>query len=252
MLTTNIAHRIDLNADLGEGSAYDAQMLALVSSANIACGGHTGDAHSMRAALLLAKAHGVALGAHPSFPDRENFGRRPMQIAPEDLYASLLQQVRALQNTAEELGLRLHHIKPHGALYNQAAFDPGLGDLIIDLVKTIDPDLRLMVLAASPLAKQAKSAGLHVIEEAFADRRYLGDGSLVPRTQANAVIEDAELAVAQSLAIVNAHCVQTLSGETRPLYADSLCVHGDGSQALHLLQTIRQALVAQGWEIASD
>ena len=127
-----------------------------------------------------------------------------------------------------------------------AAFDPGLGDLIIDLVKTIDPDLRLMVSWRVPLAKQTKSAGLYVIEEAFADRRYLGDGSQYHVHKRTPSSRMPELAVAQSLAIVNAHCVQTLSGETRPLYADSLCVHGDGSQALHLLQTIRQALVAKG------
>ncbi len=244
-------HSIDLNADLGEGSDYDAQMLALVSSANIACGGHTGDAESMRTALLLAKKHGVAIGAHPSFPDREHFGRRPMMIAAEALFVSLLQQVHSLQNVAEEFGLSLHHIKPHGALYNQAAYDPVLGEVLIRLVKAIKPIPRLMCLAGSPLVKQARNAGLQVIEEAFADRRYRRDGSLVPRTEVGAVIEETELAVMQSIDIVISNRLRSIEQETLVMQADSLCVHGDGEHALELLQGIRKALTSHAWQIAA-
>lgn len=240
---------IDLNADLGEGAAFDEAILQCVSSANIACGGHVGDAHSMRVAVQLAKRYGVAVGAHPSFPDPINFGRVIMPIAAEHLYASVCDQVRQLMTIAEQENYPLSHLKPHGALYHQAAYQAEIGALLIRLLQTQAPHLALCILAGSPLVAQARHAGVRVIEEAFADRAYRADASLVPRGQRGACLERDADAVAQALAIAQREPFASDDGQPLCLHADSLCLHGDGAHALQLTKAVRAALVAQGFQI---
>lgn len=242
---------IDLNADLGEGGAHDEAILAIVSSANIACGGHTGDAQSMRTAVRLAQANGVAIGAHPSFVDRDNFGRTAQHPPLDVLFTQLCEQVDQLSQIASQEGGVLQHLKPHGALYNQAANDAALGDVLIRVVQHCNPQLRLVALAGSKLVKEAQAANLRVIQEAFADRRYNQDGSLRARTFAGACIDEAAEAVQQTLSIVEQGQLRSVDGNWIRLHADSLCVHGDGTHALHLLEAIRNTLVAHGFVIAA-
>lgn len=233
---------IDLNADVGEGGADDAALLALVSSANIACGWHAGDGAAMRAALQACRAHGVAPGAHPSFPDRANFGRRAMVRAPQDVEADLIAQIAGLQALAAREGLRLSHVKPHGALYNQAADDAALADAIARAVCAVDPDLALMGLAGGELLRAAARHGLRAIAEGFADRGYRADGRLLRRDQPGALLHDPAEALRQALALAR--------GEPLPnglvLRVDSLCLHGDGAQALLLARALRQGLEQAG------
>lgn len=184
--------KIDLNADLGEGCASDAELLTLVSSANIACGFHAGDAQIMQACVREAIKNGVAIGAHPSFPDRENFGRSAMQLPPETVYAQTLYQIGALATIARAQGGVMRHVKPHGMLYNQAAKEAQLADAIARAVYACDPALILVGLAGSELIRAGKQYGLTTREEVFADRGYQADGSLVPRSQSGALIENEE------------------------------------------------------------
>jgi UPF0271 protein len=242
---------IDLNADLGEGGRYDTAILKIVSSANIACGGHTGDAHSMRTAIRLARENQVTIGAHPSFVDRENFGRSVQYPSPEILFEQLCEQVSKLIQIANEEGCVVQYLKPHGALYNQAAKDAELGEILIRVTKHCQPRLRLVTLSGSALAAQANAAGIQVIQEAFADRRYNRDGSLRARSFPDACIEEAVEAVQQTLHIVQQAQVQSLSGELISIHADTLCVHGDGAHALHLLESIRTQLNKLGVAISS-
>ncbi len=194
--------KIDLNADLGEGSNSDRALLQLVSSANIACGFHAGDAQTMLQSVRWAKEFGVAIGAHPSFPDRENFGRTAMQLPPETLYAQMIYQIGALKSLAESEGERLVHVKPHGMLYNQAAADAGLADTLAQAIKAVDANLILVGLANSESIRAAVHHGLRIREEVFADRGYLKSGALVPRGQPGALIEEEALAIEQTLTMV--------------------------------------------------
>ncbi|MBC3872424.1 5-oxoprolinase subunit PxpA [Undibacterium flavidum] len=243
--------RIDLNADLGEGGQHDAAILKIVSSANIACGGHVGDTDSMRTAVRLARANDVAIGAHPSFVDKENFGRSVQHPSPEILFEQLCEQVNSLIQIAEQEGCVVQHLKPHGALYNQAAKDSELGAILIRVIQDCQPQLRLVALAGSALVTQAAAAGIHVIQEAFADRRYNNDGSLRARTFPDACIEDDAEAVQQTLKLVQHQQLQSVSGELISVRAETLCVHGDGVHALHLLESIRAQLVQLGVTIAA-
>lgn len=243
--------RIDLNADLGEGGAYDEAILQCVSSANIACGGHVGDETSMRLAVLLAKRYGVAAGAHPSFPDRANFGRLKMEIAPDQLLDSLRLQVQDLLRIAEQETYPLRHLKPHGALYHQAAYEAETGALLIRLILEDAPHLALCILAGSPLVAQARAAGVRVIEEAFADRAYQADGSLVPRSQAGACLETESDAITQALTIARREPVAACDGQLLHIHADSLCLHGDGAHALQLTTAVRAALLDHGFNITA-
>lgn len=244
--------QIDLNADLGEGGAYDEAILQCVSSANIACGGHTGDAHSMRLALQTAKRYGVAAGAHPSFPDPANFGRVAMSISTDSLYASLCDQVLQLLAIAEQENYPLSHLKPHGALYHQAAYQADTGALLIRLIQEHAPHLALCILAGSPLVEQARGAGLRVIAEAFADRAYQADGSLVPRSQPGACLENDADAIAQALAIAQREPLTACDGQQLQIHADSLCLHGDGAHALQLTTAVRTALLTHGFSITAQ
>ncbi|MFZ6819508.1 5-oxoprolinase subunit PxpA [Undibacterium sp. Ji22W] len=249
--TSLASPRIDLNADLGEGGQYDEAILKIVSSANIACGGHTGNAHSMRTAIRLAHTNQVAIGAHPSFVDRENFGRCVQHSLPERLFEQLCEQVDALIQIAAQEGCVVQHLKPHGALYNQAANDAELGAILIRVIQHCQPQMRLVALAGSALVTQARAAGMQVIQEAFADRRYNSDGSLRARTFPDACIEDDAEAIKQTFNLVQHQQLQSISGEAVAIHAETLCVHGDGVHALHLLESIRTQLLQLGVTIAS-
>jgi 5-oxoprolinase (ATP-hydrolysing) subunit A len=240
---------VDLNADLGEGAPDDAELLALVSSANIACGWHAGDARLMQATVSAALARGVAIGAHPSYPDRENFGRSEMALGATDVRADLIYQIGALQALVRAAGGRLRHVKPHGALYNQAARDPLLADSIAAAVHTVDPSLALYGLAGSELLRAAERAGLRAVAEVFADRGYRADGSLVPRGQPGAHVEDVAEAVARTLRMVREGVVLAVTGETVPLQAQTICLHGDGPHALAFARALHTALTEAGVQL---
>jgi UPF0271 protein len=243
---------IDLNADLGEGGMHDAAILAIVSSANIACGGHTGDAHSMRAAIRLAQNSGVNLGAHPSFVDRENFGRSAQHPPTDLLFSQLCRQVNDLIEIAEQENCSVRHLKPHGALYNQAAHDPQLAEVLIRVIQHCDPTLTLFGLAGSNLLQLAQASGIQVKAEAFADRRYNNDGSLRARSFSDACIADDKEAVQQILGLIQHQQLCSVDGQVVHIEADTFCVHGDGEHALHLLSGIRKQLIAYGYQIGSQ
>lgn len=244
--------KIDLNADLGEGCENDSALMPLITSANIACGFHAGDAQTMRQSVLLALKHGVAIGAHPSFPDRENFGRTAMQLPPEVVYAQMLYQIGALAAIARAEGGALTHVKPHGMLYNQAAKDPALAEAIASAVYRIDPSLILVGLAGSELIRAGVHYGLATREEVFADRGYLADGSLVPRSEAGALIHDDDEAVARTLEMVLNGRVMSRDGVWATVNAQTVCLHGDGAQALAFARRLREAFDARQIAVRAD
>lgn len=244
--------KIDLNADLGEGCANDHALLQLVSSANIACGFHAGDAQTMRQSVLWAMEYGVAIGAHPSFPDRDNFGRTAMQLPPETVYAQVVYQLGALAAIVKAEGGVMQHVKPHGMLYNQAAVDPLLADAIAKAVKAVDSSLRLVGLAGSELIRAGERAGLVTRQEVFADRRYQGDGTLVPRSQPDALIESDELALSQTLAMVQRQQVQARDSSWVAVQADTVCVHGDGAHALDFARRLRHSFQQQNITVTAQ
>lgn len=243
--------KIDLNADLGEGCASDSELLTLVSSANIACGFHAGDAQTMLVSVREALKNGVAIGAHPSFPDRENFGRTAMTLPPETVYAQTLYQIGALASIAKAEGGVMRHVKPHGMLYNQAAKDALLADAIARAVHACDPALILVGLAGSELIRAGAHYGLTTRQEVFADRGYLADGSLVPRTQPRALIEDEEQSLAQTLEMVQSGRVKSITGEWAKVVAQTVCLHGDGEHALAFARRLRAAFNAYDIQIGA-
>lgn len=242
--------RIDFNCDLGEGCGDDAAIVPLVSSASIACGGHAGDDASMRATVELCLRHGVAIGAHPSFVDREHFGRRELDLGAGAIHVLVLAQVRRLKAVCDAAGARLRHVKPHGALYNLAARDADVADAIAAAVHAIDPALWLYALSGSALAGAGRLAGLSVAEEVFAERSYGPDGRLMPRGQPGAVIDDLDASLAQVRMILREHAVIALDGSRVPLRADTLCLHGDRADAAGFAAALRAALAAEGITIA--
>lgn len=243
--------QIDLNADLGEGCGNDEALLDLITSANIACGWHAGDAPTMARTVAAALARGVAIGAHPSYPDRDNFGRTEMDRDPELVYADMLYQIGALEAITRAQGGRLSHVKPHGALYNQAAKDVRLSAAIVRAVRDIDANLTLFALAGSETVRVAREAGLRVCEEVFADRGYNPDGSLVRRGTPGALHEDEEVALAQTLAMVREQRVRAIDGTWVPIRAETVCLHGDGAHALAFARRIRERLEADGIAVVS-
>lgn len=248
--------RIDLNCDLGESfgawrMGQDAALLELVSSANIACGFHAGDPLIMQQTVALATARGVAIGAHVALPDLQGFGRREMRVSADEVHAMTLYQIGALAAFCRAAGTALAHVKPHGALYHMAARERTLADAIARAVQAFDPGLTLFGLAGSELIDAGTAIGLTVAAEAFADRRYLADGSLQARGDAGAVIDDAEAATAQALGIVRTGTVITAHGESVNLQADTLCLHGDGAQAVQLARELHAALQQAGVRIAA-
>jgi len=247
---------IDLNCDMGESfgawtMGQDAEVLAHVSSANIACGFHAGDPQTMRRTVAAAIANGVAIGAHPSLPDLVGFGRREMRVSADETYALTLYQTGALAAIARAAGGRVHHVKPHGALYNMAAKDRALADAIAAAVRDFDAGLILVGLAGSALLDAGEHAGLAVAYEAFADRRYENDGSLTPRSLPGAVIGDIDAAVAQAVAIATRGEVVTRQGDTLRVHADTICVHGDRADAAIFSRRLRDALQSAGVAIAA-
>lgn len=243
--------KIDLNADLGEGGKFDQQLLQLVSSANIACGFHAGDAQTMLQSVRWAKEYQVKIGAHPSFPDRENFGRTAMTLPPADIYAQQLFQIGALQAMAVSEGTRLFHVKPHGMLYNQAAREPQLADAIARAVAAFDPQLVLVGLANSELIKAGRHYGLTTREEVFADRGYTANGQLVPRGQPGDLLSNAEQAIAQTLMMVSRGEVVAVSGERVKVNAETVCLHGDGKHALEFARELNHAFQRENISISA-
>ena len=238
--------KIDLNADLGEGGSADAELMTLVSSVNIACGFHAGDAQTMLTSVRNAIKNGVAIGAHPGFPDRENFGRTAMVLPPETVYAQTLYQTGALEAIVRAQQGVLRHVKPHGMLYNQAAKDPVLADAIASAVRDCDPQLILVGLAGSELIRAGQRLGLATRQEVIADRGYQADGSLVPRTQPGALITDEEQALAQTLEMVRTGQVIAIDGTSAKVQADTVCLHGDGEHALRFARRLRAAFAEHG------
>ena len=242
---------IDLNSDLGESYGAwrmgdDAAMLDLVSSANVACGFHAGDPAGILTTLRAAAARGVAIGAHVAYPDLAGFGRRAMDIASADLRAAVIFQIGALQGLATAAGTRVRYVKPHGALYNTIAHDARQAQDVIAAVRAIDPTLALVVLAGSPLAGWARDAGLRTVAEAFADRGYRADGSLVPRNQPGAVLHDPEAVAERMLRLAREGTVVADDGSTVRVDAESICVHGDSPGAVALARRVRERLEAEG------
>ncbi len=247
--------RIDLNSDLGEAfgawpMGQDAQLMPLVSSANVACGFHAGDPATMRATVRLARAHGVAVGAHPGFPDLVGFGRREMQVRPAEVEDFVLYQIGALSAIAHSEGVKLQHVKAHGALYNMACRDEALAEAIAAAVAAFDPSLVLFGLPGSALLQAGLDAGLPVAAEAFADRAYLPDGSLAPRSQPGSVIHEVDTVVARAVTMVTESTVVATDGARLAFEADTLCLHGDTPGAATLAAAIRRGLEDAGVTIA--
>lgn len=230
-----------INADLGEGCAHDEALFKIIDWANIACGGHAGDEHSIRLACKLALEHGVQVGAHPSYPDRTGFGRQKPMSPPAQLLGDLKQQMELFESIATKLGCSPAHFKPHGQLYNDAAFQPAEAEILIDLARAF-PHLKLLALAESPLVAWARSAGVEVVEEAFPDRAYLSTGALAPRSQTGAVLHDSLQVKAQAAAIIRGGPLECLDGSSRVVSAQTLCVHGDSAQALDNAKAVRAAI----------
>ena len=244
-------YKVDLNSDLGESfGAYrigmDAEILRFVTSANVACGFHAGDPLIMEETVRAAKAAGTAVGAHPGFPDLAGFGRRNMACTPQEVKAYVKYQLGALDAFVRAEGLTLQHCKPHGALYNMAAADRALADAIAEAVADVDSRIILLGLANSKMLEAGRAAGLRTASEVFADRAYQADGSLVPRKLPGAVIHDAEEAIARTVRMVKEGVVTAITGETVPITADSVCVHGDNPSALAFVKSIRERLEAEG------
>lgn len=229
---------IDLNADLAEGFPYDEALLGLISSANIACGLHAGNAMVMQSAVKIAKEKNVRIGAHPGFPDRENFGRTNMNLSPEELSAYLRYQLGALQAICEAEGVGISYVKPHGALYNMAAKEANLARVIAKTVRSFNPQLKLMGLAGSLMLRVAEEEGLSTISEVFADRHYLPDGSLVPRSRADAMVASDDEAIVQVLQMVTQGTVTAVDGSLVPVKAESVCLHGDNQHAVQFAERI--------------
>lgn len=246
--------QVDLNCDMGESFGVyemgsDIQIMPMVSSANIACGFHAGDPSVMRKTMEAVVAQGVAVGAHPGLPDLVGFGRRNMQVSAQEAYDMVVYQVGALFGFAKAAGIALHHVKPHGALYNMAAKDQSLSDAIARAVRDVDASLVLYGLAGSQLVAAGKAVGLQVASEVFADRSYQPDGSLTPRSQPNALLQSDEEAVQQVLTMVTEKRVKAVTGEWVSLDADTICIHGDGAHALSFATKVKAALLQAGVDI---
>jgi UPF0271 protein len=233
---------IDLNCDMGEGMDTDAAIMPFISSANIACGYHAGNQDTMIRTVTLALEHQVAVGAHPGFADKENFGRTAQHLSDTALYELVASQLDIMQAVCRTAGAVMRHVKPHGALYNMAAKSPDMARIIAKAVKDTDPSLCLFGLSNSWLIKTAAEAGLKTASEVFADRTYQQDGSLTPRHLPNALIESEEQALQQVLQMVNLQQVTTVDGQIIPLIAETICLHGDGAHAVAFAKAVYNTL----------
>ena len=246
---------LNLNADLGESfgawqMGQDTELLGSLDSASIACGFHAGDPLVMRDTLRRARAAGVSIGAHPAYPDLQGFGRRPMHLPPAELEAILIYQMAALAGMARTEGLDMAHVKPHGALSNMACVDAALADTVATAIRAFDPGLILLAPACSALASAGHRAGLRVVEEIFADRAYQDDGSLVPRNHPGAMIHGAAASLAHVLAMLEAGAIISVNGTHLPTPIGSICVHGDGPEAVATARALRAGLLERGYPLA--
>ena len=247
-------YKVDLNSDLGESFGrytlgMDADILQLVSSANVACGYHASDPLVMNKTIAMAKETGVRVGAHPGFPDLMGFGRRNMDVSPAEAKAYTLYQLGALDAFCKAHGVKMQHVKPHGAMYNMAGKDYALSKAICEAIYEYDRDLIVMALSGGELVHAAEDMGLKVAREVFADRAYEEDGSLVNRRKEGAMITDENEAIARVVRMIKEQKVTAVTGKDIPIKADSVCVHGDGVKALAFVKKIRETLTAEGIEI---
>ena len=249
-----MARTVDLSADVGESpgglSAVDRELIPLLTSVSIACGVHAGDVVSMHATLAHARRAGVSIGAHPGLADRKGFGRRVLEVAPDEVEALVALQVEALAGLAAREGVALRHVKVHGALYTMAAREEALGGAVAAGVAAVDPALRLFAPDGSAMARAAAAAGLRVVREAFADRGYEADGSLTPRGRPGAVLDDPAAVAARVVAMVRDGAVDTANGGRVPLAFDTLCIHGDTPRAVAIARAVGAALLATGVAVA--
>ncbi|PTM09505.1 MAG: lactam utilization protein LamB [Bacteroidetes bacterium] len=240
---------IDINADIGEGIGNEAELMPLLSSCNIACGGHAGNKDTMRMCINLAVQHNVKIGAHPSFPDIENFGRNEINMSCAALYQSVKNQIKDLMNVIKEEHAALHHVKPHGALYNLAARDKKTAEVIVEVMKSIHLPLKLYVPYGSVIAEVAITEGIPITYEVFADRNYNDNLSLVSRLKDNAVILDVDEMTSHIKSMILRNKVKSINGVEVSIKAETICVHGDNPEALKLIQNLRQNLTNSGVEI---
>jgi UPF0271 protein len=255
--TTPETITIDLNADMGESFGTwtmgdDAALMPWISSANVACGFHAGDPATIAATVSLALRHGVAIGAHPGLPDLQGFGRRTMQVTEDEVYGMALYQAGAVRAFAEAAGGRLGHLKAHGALYNMAAKDAALSRGLARAVRALGDGVRMIVLSGSTMEQVARDMGLEVRCEVFADRRYLPDGTLTPRTRPDALIPDEAESVAQVLSMVREGRLTAVDGTRVAVRADTVCIHGDKPTAVPFVKALRTALAGAAIEVAAD
>ena len=243
--------RLDLNADLGEGVGDDAALLAIVSSANVACGGHAGDAETMRATVRAAKARGVVVGAHPGFADRENFGRKRLMLPPEELDASIREQVRTLVEIAEAEGWPVRYVKLHGALANMAAEEPAVMALCLAAIEGLVQDMAVLAIDNSVQVEVTEALGYRTIREAYADRAYQPNGLLVPRQMPGAVLHDPAAIAARAVRLAEDHEIVAADASIVHTEARSLCIHGDTAEAVAIARAVREALVGNGVEIGA-
>ena len=251
-----MTHLLNLNSDLGESfgpweMGSDDAMLRIVNSANVACGFHAGDPLVMFATAAFARDHGVSIGAHPGFPDLQGFGRRRMDIPLPELEALVTYQIGALDACARAQGTRVTHVKPHGALSNIACADRKVADAIARAVHRLDPTLILLAPSASQLVYAGRDKGLPIVEEIFADRAYLDDGNLVPRSQPGAMIHGAEASLRHVMRMVEESALVSINGKRLPVNPQSICVHGDGAEAVATAQALRDGLIKAGFKLAT-
>jgi 5-oxoprolinase (ATP-hydrolysing) subunit A len=242
---------IDLNADLGEGAGHDEELFELISSANIATGFHAGDSDSMHAAVSVAKKHGVAVGAHPSFFDRENFGRKELKVSNQEVFDAVVYQLGVFQAIASAMGVQPSHVKPHGALYNMAVRDDKLADAIARAIESVDPKLILFAPDNTELARAGEAHGLQVAREIFADRNYLNDGWLVPRARLDALLRDPKEAAQRVLRMLREGKVRSVEGRDVEVCGETICVHGDTPGAVEFARELRSRLEHEGVRITA-
>ncbi|MGE5209025.1 MAG: LamB/YcsF family protein [Alphaproteobacteria bacterium] len=240
---------VDLNADLGEGSGHDAELFELISSANIATGFHAGDPASIFESICAAKEKGVAVGAHPSFADRETFGRKEINVPIPELFAQLVYQIGAFQSLAFATDVRPNHVKPHGALYNMAVRDEKMAEAIAHATVAVDPFLILFAPANSAMERAGRKAGLKIAREIFADRNYLNDGWLVPRTRPDALLHDPKQAADRVLRMLREGKVRSVEGSDVEVRGETICVHGDTPGAVDFVRELRLQLEREGVRI---
>lgn len=232
----------DLNCDMGEGIGNDELIMPYITSANIACGFHAGDEETMKKTILLAKKYNVNIGAHPSFLDKENFGRGEIHMPAAEVYRLVTEQINILQNVATALDMVVHHIKPHGALYNMAAKDKKLAKAVAESILSCDENLIVFGLSNSFLITEARAVGLKTANEVFADRTYQEDGNLTPRNHPNALIDNIDDMIQHTLRMVKDGKVKTVSGKEIPIIAETICIHGDGSNAVEFAKVLKEEI----------